>query len=261
MKPKFNTKDPDILGSLPALRRAAKRAKALAIATRTPFYVWQNGRVVNLNPNSKALANLGGPQPVAAPINQSIVVPIALTYESPRWIEVRRIPRTTYAVMISLAIVLVVSVLALHFIVVLISRGPPSRIVALYFVAILGTLPFIVSATARSTVRVFNDRIEVRVSVVGLAFWSRTISWAIVTRCDLYKNWQLIAPGIPRLRIPATKKFQLITSTTGWILVMADGSGVAILIQDGKGLLLGSDDPQKLLKAINDSREARPSPT
>ncbi len=43
---------------------------------------------------------------------------------------------------------------------------------------------------------------------------------------------------------------------------MADGSGVAILIQDGKGLLLGSDDPQKLLKAINDSREAcAPSPT
>lgn len=42
--------DPDILGSLPALRRAAKAARKLAKETGTPLYVWEKGRVVNLNP-------------------------------------------------------------------------------------------------------------------------------------------------------------------------------------------------------------------
>jgi len=53
MKLKLPTKDPDLLGSLPALRRAAKAARKLAEATGTPFYVWQNGRVVNLNPKGR----------------------------------------------------------------------------------------------------------------------------------------------------------------------------------------------------------------
>ncbi len=40
-------KDPDIRGSLPALLRAAKEARRLALQTRTPLYVWRNGRVVD----------------------------------------------------------------------------------------------------------------------------------------------------------------------------------------------------------------------
>jgi hypothetical protein len=40
--------DPDILGSLPALRRAALAARRLAKATGTPLYVMKNGRIVNL---------------------------------------------------------------------------------------------------------------------------------------------------------------------------------------------------------------------
>jgi hypothetical protein len=53
MKAKLNTKDPDLLGSLPALRRAAKAARKLSEATGTPFYIWRDGRVVNLNPKGK----------------------------------------------------------------------------------------------------------------------------------------------------------------------------------------------------------------
>jgi hypothetical protein len=41
--------DPDIRGVLPALRRAAKAARKLSLETGTPFYVWENGRVVDLN--------------------------------------------------------------------------------------------------------------------------------------------------------------------------------------------------------------------
>ena len=40
----------DIVGALPALRRAAKAARELAIRTGTPFYVWKDGKIVNLNP-------------------------------------------------------------------------------------------------------------------------------------------------------------------------------------------------------------------
>ena len=50
MKKTIESTDPDILGSFPALRRAAKAAHKLAKKTGTPLYVWQKGRVVNLNP-------------------------------------------------------------------------------------------------------------------------------------------------------------------------------------------------------------------
>lgn len=50
MKSTQNSTDPDIRGSLPAMKRAARRAKKLAKATGTPVYVLKNGRVVDLNP-------------------------------------------------------------------------------------------------------------------------------------------------------------------------------------------------------------------
>jgi hypothetical protein len=41
--------DQDMLGALPALRRAARAARRLSEATGTPFYVMKNGRIVDLN--------------------------------------------------------------------------------------------------------------------------------------------------------------------------------------------------------------------
>jgi hypothetical protein len=49
----MTSKDPVIRGSLAAMRRAAKAARALAIKTGTPLYVWRDGRVVNLNPRGR----------------------------------------------------------------------------------------------------------------------------------------------------------------------------------------------------------------
>ncbi len=48
MATKMNTTDPDILGSLPALRRAARRARRLALQTGTPCYVMCGGKIVNI---------------------------------------------------------------------------------------------------------------------------------------------------------------------------------------------------------------------
>lgn len=42
--------NPDIRGSLAAMRRAAKAALELAKRTGTPCYVMENGKIVNLNP-------------------------------------------------------------------------------------------------------------------------------------------------------------------------------------------------------------------
>lgn len=50
MKNRIKSDDPDIRGSLPALRRAAKRALELAKATGTPCYVMKDGKIINLNP-------------------------------------------------------------------------------------------------------------------------------------------------------------------------------------------------------------------
>ena len=49
MNPKMDSTDPDIRGSWPAIKRAARRARRLAKATGTPLYVLKNGRIVNLN--------------------------------------------------------------------------------------------------------------------------------------------------------------------------------------------------------------------
>ena len=49
MKTKMVSKDTDIRGSLPALKRAARSARKLAKATGTPVYVLRKGKVVDLN--------------------------------------------------------------------------------------------------------------------------------------------------------------------------------------------------------------------
>jgi hypothetical protein len=41
-------KDPDIVGSEPALRRAARRALQIGLETGTPVYVIKKGRIVDL---------------------------------------------------------------------------------------------------------------------------------------------------------------------------------------------------------------------
>jgi hypothetical protein len=41
--------DPDLAAALPALKRAAAAARRLSVETGTPFYVIENGRVVDRN--------------------------------------------------------------------------------------------------------------------------------------------------------------------------------------------------------------------
>jgi len=60
MKPKMSSTDPDILGSLPAMKRAAKAARRLAEATGTPLYVIKKGRIVDLNAPRKRAAKARG---------------------------------------------------------------------------------------------------------------------------------------------------------------------------------------------------------
>ena len=49
----MTSKDPDIVGSFAALKRASKAAFQLAKATGTSFHVMQDGRIVDLNPPAK----------------------------------------------------------------------------------------------------------------------------------------------------------------------------------------------------------------
>jgi len=39
--------------ALAAMRRGVRKARALSIRTGTPFYVWKNGKVVDLNAKDK----------------------------------------------------------------------------------------------------------------------------------------------------------------------------------------------------------------
>lgn len=45
--------DPDLTGALPALKRAAAAAWRLAVETGTPFFVIEDGRVVDRNAGRK----------------------------------------------------------------------------------------------------------------------------------------------------------------------------------------------------------------
>ncbi len=50
MKPEeMKSKDPDMIGAYAALCRASVRARELSIRTGTPFYIWRDGKVVDLN--------------------------------------------------------------------------------------------------------------------------------------------------------------------------------------------------------------------
>ena len=42
-------KDRDLAGSLPALRRAAKRARQIAAQTGTALIVWRDGQIVRID--------------------------------------------------------------------------------------------------------------------------------------------------------------------------------------------------------------------
>ena len=46
MKKPHRSNDPDLRGAEPALRRAAATARRIAKATRTPYVIWENGKVV-----------------------------------------------------------------------------------------------------------------------------------------------------------------------------------------------------------------------
>lgn len=48
--------DSDLAGVDKALRRAAKKAKELAVKTRTPLYVFENGKVVDLTKQKRKTA-------------------------------------------------------------------------------------------------------------------------------------------------------------------------------------------------------------
>ncbi len=50
----IRSRDPDIRASVKALRRAAKRALALGIRTKTPVYVIRDGKVVDLTGTRRA---------------------------------------------------------------------------------------------------------------------------------------------------------------------------------------------------------------
>jgi hypothetical protein len=47
-KKRHGSKDPDIIASEAALRRAAKRALQIGLETGTPVYVLENGKIVDL---------------------------------------------------------------------------------------------------------------------------------------------------------------------------------------------------------------------
>lgn len=47
-KNSMTSKDPDIIGSYAALRRAAKRALQIGLETGTPVYVLIDGKIVDL---------------------------------------------------------------------------------------------------------------------------------------------------------------------------------------------------------------------
>ena len=56
MNKKLEFKDKDLLGSMPALKRAARAALAIARSTGTPCYVLKQGKIVDIAARPKRTA-------------------------------------------------------------------------------------------------------------------------------------------------------------------------------------------------------------
>lgn len=56
--------DPDQVGSLAAIKRAALRARELARQTNTPCYVMRGGRIVDVSHENVPILNQDKPSPV-----------------------------------------------------------------------------------------------------------------------------------------------------------------------------------------------------
>jgi hypothetical protein len=54
IRKKLKSKDPDIISSMSALRRAAKHALQIGIDTGTPVYVLKHGQIVDLTVRHKS---------------------------------------------------------------------------------------------------------------------------------------------------------------------------------------------------------------
>ncbi len=60
MKAKIKINDADIAGSLPAMRRAARRARRVAAQTGTPVVVMRDGKIAYINPSAKLAGRRNG---------------------------------------------------------------------------------------------------------------------------------------------------------------------------------------------------------
>ncbi len=73
-------KDTDLLGALPALRRAARNALRLAIQTGTPCYVVRAGKIVNIAEKRAGARQARLP---ARAIASNVGVPLAVARDIP----------------------------------------------------------------------------------------------------------------------------------------------------------------------------------
>lgn len=55
------SKNPDIISSVKALRRAARRALEIGLSTGTPVYVMKAGKIVDLTREVSGYSNQGAP--------------------------------------------------------------------------------------------------------------------------------------------------------------------------------------------------------
>ena len=63
-QPAAASKDPDIVASLKALRRAARRALEFGLRTGTPVYVMKEGKIVDLTREGAGYAHDAAPRAV-----------------------------------------------------------------------------------------------------------------------------------------------------------------------------------------------------
>ena len=64
---KIMSNDPDIIGSFPALRRAARKARRLAVETGAPFIVMRRGKIVDANARKSSSPRHGRKKKIVEP--------------------------------------------------------------------------------------------------------------------------------------------------------------------------------------------------
>ncbi|HEY1684925.1 MAG TPA: hypothetical protein VGG19_09185 [Tepidisphaeraceae bacterium] len=132
-----------------------------------------------------------------------------------------------------------------------------------FFVRMMGVTPLVIGIVAplffyglQQRTRVFADHLESTITVWGRRFWQKTWHWQRIEQCCAVRENRIIGTLVDiqsQLSIPTRGK--VLSVSPACTMVMFCGDGVSARLNDGHNIVIGTDQPQTLLHAIETAQK------